>query len=94
MNEKLNLILENQRLIMKALRGSFNYDELKFAENKIFIELNPTQKQSLPNKTNEALSEGCGKFLHGTTSCGDYYIKTHKKEFCKECETKFAKRGK
>ena len=55
--EKIDFMLDNQRLIMKALRGSFNHDELKTRENLILIKLKPVEEQSLPEKTKDALEK-------------------------------------
>ncbi len=55
MKDKLDLILDNQRLIMRSLRGTFNHHELAARENVILIELNPKEEPPIQDKTKEAM---------------------------------------
>ena len=92
--------MSHEKLILEALDylvrqetityqlDSHNYKNGEEIHLKLMEALNP--KEDVPYS--ESLEEGCGTFLQGTTSCGDFYIKTGKKEFCDDCKKKFAKK--
>ncbi len=57
MKDKLDLILDNQRIMMKALRGLSINDELRAREFVILTQLNPKEEPTVPEKTKKALSK-------------------------------------
>ena len=56
MKDKLDLILDNQRIMMRALRGLTIDSELMARENVILTQLNPTEEPSLTEQTDKSMN--------------------------------------